>query len=506
MTTGQTNSSKSQNMVADGGLLSIASAVGSSINGTIQIAQIVYSLKAVGNQTERMIRVTNHVSSTLEKVRVLRRQKAAHLTKVENDWLDAVCKIAEDSLSEVAALIEPARVDMITRKDKKVSLGTEVMFLLRDSPKVALTIATLGLANVDLNSAMTTLSLKGSSPLLVSNNFLLSPHHNGGSPEKAPPTYEESAFLNRRRSAQSLGKGTVQPSPPATAEAQDSAPEPGDKDSVTSREACPIIPLMSPQDSLFVKDWNDSSTTIASYDSANSITPQVSQSAQSLGSGERLHNFTQPLEYGENEFLHRRRSTRSFVSEPSASSDPIAQSRSATKQPEYEEQDFLHRRRSSRSSTNISAISVTGSIRARSGTSSSDTFSFIPSLCYEGSDGLQALEHGPNKHAYTPSAPQFERYTETDFLNRRRSRVRRDGIVPIYEIGGNEIRRQSQVVDEDTATSNERSQTKFQFLVQSYDDDKGRVVHTTSKPVLDTDINIASAFDPLMFSGGFSRC
>lgn len=66
--------------------------------------------------------------------RRLRRIKAALLNHVERTWIDGVIDDTENALRAVAQLIEPARIDKSTKQG--ISIGSRIMWLFRDSPKV----------------------------------------------------------------------------------------------------------------------------------------------------------------------------------------------------------------------------------------------------------------------------------------------------------------------------------------------------------------------------------
>lgn len=187
----------------DGGTISGA-AVSSVFTATLRISQIAYELKAVGEQTRDLLDSTNHIQITMQTVRTLRRQKSMHLEKTEKDWIDNVLINTEKTLSNVAMLIEPARVDMQT-KFGSVGLLRRGMFVFRDSPKVATNLSRLGLASQSLNTVMNILcSRDGSVPVKPveksPTSAIESPTNAWNETVKQPPTYDESEFLNRRRS------------------------------------------------------------------------------------------------------------------------------------------------------------------------------------------------------------------------------------------------------------------------------------------------------------------
>jgi hypothetical protein len=133
------------------------SAFSSGVNGTIQISQTVYELKAVDQQARDLLETTRHVEHNLTTVRLLRRQKSKLLSGAEKIWIDGVITNTEATVQNVAALIEPARVDMRT-KFGKVGFKNKLAFVLRDSPRVSTNLSRLSIANQSLSTSMSILS------------------------------------------------------------------------------------------------------------------------------------------------------------------------------------------------------------------------------------------------------------------------------------------------------------------------------------------------------------
>jgi hypothetical protein len=136
------------------------SAVSAALNVTIRISQAIYELKAVDQQARDLLETTGHVEHNLGPVKTLRRQKSMHMSHTEMIWIDGVITNAENTVQNVAALIEPARVDMQT-KFGKVGFRNKVAFVLRDSPRVVTNLSRLSIANQSLNTAMGILSNRG---------------------------------------------------------------------------------------------------------------------------------------------------------------------------------------------------------------------------------------------------------------------------------------------------------------------------------------------------------
>lgn len=173
----------------DGGAASV-------VNSTLRISQIVYEFKAVGEQARDLLASTKHVAKAIETTRTLRRQKSAHLASTEKEWIDSTIEDAERTLNNVAALVEPVRVDMQT-KFGKIGLVKRGMFVFRDSPKVLTHQSQLNMTHVSLVNALNILSQRQAQLLPPASPALDRRASYATLPK--PPTYEESEFLNRRR-------------------------------------------------------------------------------------------------------------------------------------------------------------------------------------------------------------------------------------------------------------------------------------------------------------------
>jgi hypothetical protein len=165
-------------------------AIGSAFNATIRISQVVYELGAVGEQTRDLLDTTDHITTSLQAVRTLRRQKSSHLDANEKRWIDDVVKNTEKTLGNVAILIEPARADMQTNFGK-VGLVNRGLFVLRDSPKVGTNLGRLGIASQSLNTVMGILCAREASGIHVSASA-------SARNDAKLRSHAESEFMNRR--------------------------------------------------------------------------------------------------------------------------------------------------------------------------------------------------------------------------------------------------------------------------------------------------------------------
>ena len=185
----------------DGGTIS-GTAASSIFTATLRISQVIYELKAVGEQTRDLLDSTNHIETSLQAVKTLRRQKSCHLDATEKRWIDDVLINTEKTLGNVATLIEPARVDLQT-KFGSVGFVNRGLFVFRDSPKVGTNLSRLNLASQSLNTAMNILCAREGRPAISPIEKHPLQRSDTAQQERKdtipPPTYVESEFLNRRR-------------------------------------------------------------------------------------------------------------------------------------------------------------------------------------------------------------------------------------------------------------------------------------------------------------------
>lgn len=142
------------------------------------------------------------VDSCMGAVRPLRRQKSALLSSTLKKWIDHVISDTDKTLQNVAALIEPARVDMRT-KSGKVSFKNKVAFVLRDSPRVGTNLNGLAMVSQSLNTVLGILSsmdLGDEGDLRPMGNLVINANVD---PRYPPPAYEEFNRLRRERGIRS---------------------------------------------------------------------------------------------------------------------------------------------------------------------------------------------------------------------------------------------------------------------------------------------------------------
>ncbi|KAG8527805.1 uncharacterized protein KY384_007959 [Bacidia gigantensis] len=184
-------------------------ALASGVNSSIKILEVTYQLKAVGEQTTDLLRTTEHVDRNVNEARRLRRLKTALISNDERIWMDRVIEDTERALREVAHLIEPARVDVMTQDS--VKSWNRILWVFRDSPKVRDKHNRLSICHQSLMTVV--------GGLYAKDVVVITPME-GTRKEEQPPPYspEMEAILNwrkkRTKSLASVKSSDVTTSPP----------------------------------------------------------------------------------------------------------------------------------------------------------------------------------------------------------------------------------------------------------------------------------------------------
>lgn len=173
-----------------------------------------FEIYAVDEQAKGLLKTVQQVSTTLDDARALRRQKSTLFTPFEKRMFDDSFRSTEEALQSVARLAEGCRADMEVSGGRLRS-STRVLYVLRDSPGIQLSMTQLGIASQGLNAAVVQLNSRHGS----SQSYLATPP--GSPPESedrsraesdrgddtestVPPRYSEVNFLteSRRRNIQ----------------------------------------------------------------------------------------------------------------------------------------------------------------------------------------------------------------------------------------------------------------------------------------------------------------
>ncbi|KAI7232897.1 hypothetical protein KC330_g5671 [Hortaea werneckii] len=180
---------------------SALSAISTAFTLTLRIAEKVYEIKAVDQETRDLLGMTDSINHKLDVGRKLRRQKSDLFEPDEKTIIDTDLNDAEKAVSSVAGLIEPARADMQVYGGR-TRVGTRIIWVVRDSAHIAVSLGKLNIAASGLNSTLSTLMGRNIShnpaPPPSKTDFL-----------KPPPTYQESEWLYASREKNLLKRASM---------------------------------------------------------------------------------------------------------------------------------------------------------------------------------------------------------------------------------------------------------------------------------------------------------
>ena len=175
--------------------------LGSAISGlatlTVKVFQISYEIKAVDEKARDLLETTNAITKTLDTAHTLLDQKIHLFSDLEQSWMTGVAfPEAERTLKKVVRLIENARVDMSVTHGK-VRFHTRVMYVLKESPLLVESLASLTLAGQLLTVAIGVIC--GRSGNQSGSSLDGAFRTVSGGLKSPPPPYAESEFLSAHR-------------------------------------------------------------------------------------------------------------------------------------------------------------------------------------------------------------------------------------------------------------------------------------------------------------------
>ncbi|KAK5112468.1 hypothetical protein LTR62_004225 [Meristemomyces frigidus] len=166
-------------------------AISSALTATVGIAEKLFQIHAVTEQAQSLLGTVHHVATDLQEARLLRRQKSALFTAREKRMFDETFRRTEEAVAHVAALTEPVRADLEV-SGGKVRLSTRVLFVLRDSPRMHISLTQLGIVSQSLNREIGTLCSREWRNEGVEGAGM-------GAGRAPPPTYDETMFISEQR-------------------------------------------------------------------------------------------------------------------------------------------------------------------------------------------------------------------------------------------------------------------------------------------------------------------
>lgn len=188
-------------------------ATAASAVSALKLTEKVFEIKAVDEQANSLLETVNEINGQLDAAKSLRGQKDSLLSTVEKTLIDRTFESTERALGEVAKLVEPCRVAMKSSKGD-LEFGMRLMYVLRDSPRILVSLGQLQIASQRLQTALHILCSRE-----VQVNQL--------------PTYQESQFFTQTRAKNMLrkanGDSAIQQRPRIDKAALDSLAEDDDE-------------------------------------------------------------------------------------------------------------------------------------------------------------------------------------------------------------------------------------------------------------------------------------
>ncbi|KAK6441674.1 hypothetical protein LTR95_002090 [Oleoguttula sp. CCFEE 5521] len=185
-------------MPVDGGTITlptVLSAISGALTTTVRITEKVFEILAVGEQSRSLLATIGQVNGQLETARTLRRQRSSLLSASEKSNIDRTFVQTDVALQQVAKLVERARVDQEVNGGK-LGHHTRMLFVLKDSPGIMVSLTQLGIAAQQLNTTVVILyTLRATPPsscvVTCNSSRLLE--------RRPPPSYEESQLISSAR-------------------------------------------------------------------------------------------------------------------------------------------------------------------------------------------------------------------------------------------------------------------------------------------------------------------
>jgi hypothetical protein len=189
----------------DGGL-SVA-AITSALNFGYRSVQTGYELQAVPEQTQKLLATIETSKRDIKFAQSLRRKKSNVLNGQEKAHIDEKITDTEAALDGLEALVEAARVDMMT-KFGQVSAWNRALWVVREGPQVGTSLARLNVAIIALNTAVSVMSLREGDRNDYEQHFTSKGREDAGFPS---PNHKTSDFmqLREKRRKRSSRSGTT---------------------------------------------------------------------------------------------------------------------------------------------------------------------------------------------------------------------------------------------------------------------------------------------------------
>ncbi|KAM0795113.1 hypothetical protein BDR22DRAFT_977193 [Usnea florida] len=89
----------------------------SGIGATLKILEVLYQIQATDEQTSDILNTANHVDRNLNEAQRLLEMKASFIDHKDKEWVISTIQDIREALKSISKLIEPARVEKMTKND-----------------------------------------------------------------------------------------------------------------------------------------------------------------------------------------------------------------------------------------------------------------------------------------------------------------------------------------------------------------------------------------------------
>ena len=94
------------------------------MGATLKILEVLYQIQATDEQTSDILNTANHVERNLKEAHRLLRMKATLIGREDMEWIKSTLQDTREALQSISKLIEPARVEKMTRNEIGVTIKT----------------------------------------------------------------------------------------------------------------------------------------------------------------------------------------------------------------------------------------------------------------------------------------------------------------------------------------------------------------------------------------------
>ena len=102
----------------------VSASFASGIGATLKILEVLYQVQATDEQTSDILNTANHVERNLKEAQRLLRMKAAFIDREDMEWVKSTLQDTREALQSISKLIEPARVEKMTKNEMGVMVKT----------------------------------------------------------------------------------------------------------------------------------------------------------------------------------------------------------------------------------------------------------------------------------------------------------------------------------------------------------------------------------------------